>query len=158
MIDINKQYTEVQEVIDILQGLKEPNSRANWVIANYLQIIPPHKVLEIGWDYNWYRSPDSTWLTKAIDSEGRQIKSWSPPEFTRMIDVVRLFIRKYHPELCPAVSQNAHHGYWTGAINFAGEEGMESYVQTHETEGAIALMMAYLLSPYCKPGSYNEVE
>lgn len=67
-------------------NLDKPSREADWNISNALGNIPKHTVREIGFDYDWYRNAGDFWLRKAIDSEGRQIESWSPPAYTESID------------------------------------------------------------------------
>lgn len=54
-------------------------SAIEWEIAGALGEIPAHSVREMGWDYVWWRNPGRYWLTRAIDSEGRRVESWSAP-------------------------------------------------------------------------------
>lgn len=69
-------------------NLSEPSSKLDWEIAEILGEIPSHKILETGWDYEWYRRPGVTSLFRAKDSECREVDMWQPKRRTSSLDAV----------------------------------------------------------------------
>lgn len=69
-------------------------SRLEWMISEYLNLVPDHTIKPVGWDYDWYRANKETYhLWKATDSEGRQVASWSPESFTRSVDAALWLVK-----------------------------------------------------------------
>lgn len=64
--------------IDALKKDPGENVLMDWNIACVLGEVPAHTFREVGFDYDWYRTPGWTSLRKAIDSEGRNQEVWIP--------------------------------------------------------------------------------
>lgn len=74
------------ELIEALEKAEGPSKQLDFDIAGVLGLVPNHTVREVGFDYDWYRSPDNYTLWKALDSEGRRVASWSAKPYTSSID------------------------------------------------------------------------
>ena len=78
-------------LIEMLEKAPKGSRMLDWAIAEKLGEVPPHSVRTIGWDYDWYRLPGEWSLSKALDSEGRNMTSWMPCPRTTSIDAALEF-------------------------------------------------------------------
>jgi hypothetical protein len=76
------------------------NPHLDWLVAEAMGQVPEHRVMEVGWDYVWYRRPDEWCLWKATDSEGRQTDLWQPERVTSSIDAAVALVERVLPGWC----------------------------------------------------------
>lgn len=88
---------DLSELIERVGKLTGPDRETDWLIAEHFGEVPPHRIMEIGWDYIWYRRPGEFVLWRPTDSEGRRVETWSPAAHTASLDAAIAFKERMLP-------------------------------------------------------------
>jgi hypothetical protein len=88
----------IQELIERLEKLTGPDRGVDWLIAELFGEIPEHRIIDVGWDYDWYRHTGDFTLWRATDSEGRSVEHWSPKPVTNSVDAALNFLKEQLPD------------------------------------------------------------
>lgn len=90
--------SKLEELIAELESADDGSRKLDWTIADYLGDIPEHRILAVGWDYDWYRNSESDYaLWKATDSEGRSSQLWQAPQVTSSLDAAVALVNRVLP-------------------------------------------------------------
>lgn len=74
-------------IINALEKAPQGSRELDWRIAGFLKKIPTHRIIPVGWDYDWYRHSGTEYaLWKAKDAEGRSTDLWQAPQVTTSVD------------------------------------------------------------------------
>ena len=74
------------ELIARLEAAEVGSRELDWAISEAMGDVPKHSILEVGWDYDWYRAANEWSLWRAKDSEGRSSELWQPKQNTTSLD------------------------------------------------------------------------
>jgi len=96
----------LRTLLDRVEQGEGADRTINWDIADAFGMVPAHRIVETGFDYDWYRKAGDTALWKANDSEGRSVSLWQPEDVTGSIDAVVSLVEKVLP--------GWDHGYESG--------------------------------------------
>lgn len=88
----------LSQLIEALEKAPQGSRELDWRVAEYLDEIPPHRIIPVGWDYCWYRSSETVYaLWRATDSEGRSVELWQAPEVTTSVDAALKLVSQALP-------------------------------------------------------------
>lgn len=141
---------ELTLLLERVQKATGPDREIDWDIADALQLIPAHRVIDVGWDHVWYRHPGETILSRVPGSDQfAGVESWSPLNITASLDAIAALIDSrlndtpgvahYPAEM--TLSSVGLDGPWKAAI-WLGEESDGQYVKA--PTAPLALCAAFL--------------
>lgn len=77
----------IEDLVERVRKASGPDRQLEWDVADFLGLIPEHRVMNVGWDHSWYRHPGETILHRCPGSDQfAGVESWAPPAITSSID------------------------------------------------------------------------
>lgn len=84
---INQLGILVREISNVNPNYWPNVAKVNWMVAEFFDYVPDHRIEPIGTYHEWYRRDENSYtLHIALDSEGREMESWSPNNVAGRID------------------------------------------------------------------------
>lgn len=133
----------LSEIIEALEKAPHGSRELDWRVAEYLEQIPAHRIIPVGWDYGWYRGSETVYaLWKATDSEGRSVELWQAPEITTSVDAALKLIELVLPDAnCWGIDKDER-GIQAHVQRNGVKSGHWAQFSEHRSSAPIALVLA----------------